>query len=114
MSCREQPRDSIERLTKVVVVAQFRGAGVQRHADAEGKGVRPGFGVRERRWAARAALRASGAVAKAAQKASPMVLNTYAVVVLDGLPQQRIVTGEGLPHGVGVLLPRVWWCLRCR
>ncbi len=45
MPCPKQTRYSIERLSKVVVVAVFYGSCVQGHADAQGKVIRPGFGV---------------------------------------------------------------------
>ena len=54
----------------------------------------------------RAAIRASGAVANAAQKASPMVLNTTPSWAAMALMHQEIMTCQGIAHRFGMLLPK--------
>ena len=75
----EEARHAVERAAGVVARAQLGGAGVQRHAHPQ-RAVEHSAAHDPRpasaRWAASAAASASGALAKAAQTASPMVLKT--------------------------------------
>ena len=82
---REQARDAVERRAEVVAVALLGLAGVQRHAHPERPGRAPGFGRERALGGQRPRPSASGAVAKAAQKASPTVLKTWPPCGLDRL-----------------------------
>ncbi len=99
-----QARRPVDRAAVVVAVARFRLARVQAHAHAERTGRVPRFPVERELRGDRGVDRVVGGVEGGVEPV-PRRLDHEAVVTLDGVTHDGIVTRERLLHRLGVLLP---------
>ena len=102
---RHQPARAVQRRAEVVAVALVHLAGVDAHADRQRSDRTPRLG-RERAHR----LHGSGdGIRDGRQRGVRTVaggLEDAARVLLDGIAEDRVVTRQCLPHGVGMLFPQ--------
>ena len=100
----EQPRHAVQGLAEVVAAALLRRPGVQGRPDAQAQAARPLLRP-QRRLGGQGRLQGVGGGGVGGAERVPDGLEDDAPARDDAL-QYLVVAGEGVPHGLGLLLPQ--------
>ena len=104
MRCAHDARCAVDRSAEEIVVAALGDARVQPAADANRNAVGR-LGIRERPLQLQRCTNCIERVRKGGMHAIAAHFHDVAAIMLHGSPDEHVVTRQGRPHPLGILLP---------